>query len=638
MEGVIVDMEIGDPVQIWFRRLNGPMDKINYNFKPVIYVEHRHFDKLKYFLSPKQVDYIESVVKRVNPKGTRKRLIEITFKNYTSFNFFRKNMKGLFIPVYNMEMYIEQQFLRVPTLNLIDLKIGEKVNGIYLGAMDPSPPPLNIGMIRWEGNLGPILKVNGENIILKDSLIPEVLKVLKREKVDLLICEKLDQLKKLYPKLFNSHGRLTVDVKDFIGLAALSEKAYFTFLSPRKVLDLTIGNSVDARQSYFALKLNWALPIKNNSNAFLDSAKKYYEIDKGGLIVAPDPGIYFNVAAIDFVSMFPNLILKFNISYETCKPDGIIKTNQKGFLPLITEEPLKRRMYFRKIRHSDPWAMERYKILKLLLVAIYGYSGKLDNRFGNALCNMYINKFSRMIVEKSIKIAENHGFKVIYGDTDSIFVTKEKMNREDVERLTNILRKATGLPMDVENYYKYIAFPPSRTRKGSALKRYFGVTNDGRIVVKGIMAVKRDTPKIIKDAQIEMIQTLSKVENGKQLTKILDIIGRIYKKYKNRILTGKVAREELAIEKKLGKDPWDYKTTQPHIIASRKLNARKGETVKYIILSSRSSNPNNKIILIEEYRGVFDKSKYVELLKEAYREIILTIKDGIENEKRLKSL
>jgi DNA polymerase elongation subunit (family B) len=73
--------------------------------------------------------------------------------------------------------------------------------------------------------------------------------------------------------------------------------------------------------------------------------KKY----KGGLVIEPKPGVYFDVSVLDFASLYPSLIKIHNLSYETvncpheeCKKNQVpgttswVCTKRKGIESLVT--------------------------------------------------------------------------------------------------------------------------------------------------------------------------------------------------------------------------------------------------------------------------------------------------------------
>jgi len=53
----------------------------------------------------------------------------------------------------------------------------------------------------------------------------------------------------------------------------------------------------------------------------------------------------------------------------------------------------------------------------------------------------------------------------------------------------------------------------------AVLNRYYGVFESGKIKVRGIEAVRRDTPAFIRKAQMDMIRVLAKARNSEAFVK-----------------------------------------------------------------------------------------------------------------------
>ncbi len=81
------------------------------------------------------------------------------------------------------------------------------------------------------------------------------------------------------------------------------------------------------------------------SSQAMIKGKKY----KGGLVIEPKPGVYFDVSVLGFASLYPSLIKVHNLSYETvncphpeCKTNTIpdtsswVCTKRKGIVSLVT--------------------------------------------------------------------------------------------------------------------------------------------------------------------------------------------------------------------------------------------------------------------------------------------------------------
>jgi DNA polymerase I len=71
------------------------------------------------------------------------------------------------------------------------------------------------------------------------------------------------------------------------------------------------------------MKRNILIPKLRSPLIYETTAKNLIFMDRGGLILSPVTGLHENVAALDFESMFPNILIKHNISYETATPNGL---------------------------------------------------------------------------------------------------------------------------------------------------------------------------------------------------------------------------------------------------------------------------------------------------------------------------
>ena len=72
----------------------------------------------------------------------------------------------------------------------------------------------------------------------------------------------------------------------------------------------------------------------------------------------------------------------------------------------------------------------RQNSLKLLANSFYGYLGFFAARWYSIECAQATTAFGRYYIKDVIAKAEESGFKVIYGDTDSLFTTLGDKTKE----------------------------------------------------------------------------------------------------------------------------------------------------------------------------------------------------------------
>lgn len=286
------------------------------------------------------------------------------------------------------------------------------------------------------------------------------------------------------------------------------------------------GRIVDSRQVYEAMKLNVLIPEAKAYNYFFRSLEDVFLQDRGGLIISPKIGIHENVCVLDFESMYPNIILRENVSYENCTlTQG--KCSIKGLLPRMVDAALHRRLYFKHLCKKLPrnsrkyiYADQRQKALKAVLVVIYGYSGCTWNRFQNTSTFEKINLRGREILIEAINIALENGYQVIYADTDSIFVKNPDATEKDYENLAEQISEKVNYPKTVDNLYQFLILLPSKNDPlFGTVKRYCGKLYDGSLHYRGIEVRKRDTPEFIRKFQEKLMYILFNAKNVEEVKK-----------------------------------------------------------------------------------------------------------------------
>jgi DNA polymerase elongation subunit (family B) len=162
-------------------------------------------------------------------------------------------------------------------------------------------------------------------------------------------------------------------------------------------------------------------------------------------------------------------------------------------------------MYFKKLQQSFPanssewfWCQQRIDTLKSILVNLYGTTGSFWNRFANVLVFEEINRLARDVLIRTKDIVRAHGFKLLYADTDAVFLRKDGAPIEEYENVTKILSKEIGIPISIEQYYKFLVLLPlEASERMEALKHYFGMTQSGEIIARGIEIRRHDAPNFI---------------------------------------------------------------------------------------------------------------------------------------------
>jgi len=339
---------------------------------------------------------------------------------------------------------------------------------------------------------------------------------------------------------------------------------------------------------------------------------------EGAFVLEPARGLHENVICLDYTAMYPSIMIAYNISPDTLvrgKCDDCyvapevghkFRKSPDGFFRRILGMLIENRMKIkRRMKNLDPNSHE-YKLLdikqsalKVLINSIYGYTGWTLARWYCRECAEATTAWGRHCIKKSIKIATDMIFEVLYGDTDSLFIKKDALSLDELEKealkLIERLSKELPIQIEIDEYYRTIFFVEK--------KRYAGLTRDGRLVVKGLEVRRGDWCELAKKVQKAVIEIILKEKNPK---KAVDYVRSVIEE----IRKGKIPLEDYVIYKGLTKPPSKYESKQAHVKAA--LRAMEmgvvypvGSKVGFVIVKGAGSISDRAypIELIEDFDG-----------------------------------
>jgi DNA polymerase elongation subunit (family B) len=437
-------------------------------------------------------------------------------------------------------------------------------------------------------------------------------------------------------------GRVRLSNKSFycdLDFEAIIERARFGFL-PLSLARYGISRLIDSRYCHELIQRGFVIPRSNNNNERIRTLDEIIAKDKGGMIFSPEIGLHENVAVLDYENEYANLILKNNLSYETVTSteDGRNRKDKPGLLPTVLESVLKRRIFFKNLQKSlaintDEWLWCEHRIvaLKDILVSLYGTTGSFWNRFANVTAFEEINRLSREALIKTKDIVQGLGFELVYADTDSVFLKNIGASLEDFEYVKEILVRETGLPISLENYYKFLVLLPLEAHeKMEVLKHYFGITHGNELIARGIEIRRHDAPNFIKEFQIELLYTLFDCKDSAEvISKGYENALLLVTKTLDKVMTGEIQIKDLVVSKMLRQDLTKYRSLFPHVSAALQLTEAgkslvRGDMIEYIHTNAAHKNPLRRVMpldLISEEHD-YDKEKYREMLLEAAETIL----------------
>ncbi|MEM4657481.1 MAG: DNA polymerase domain-containing protein, partial [Candidatus Methanosuratincola sp.] len=139
----------------------------------------------------------------------------------------------------------------------------------------------------------------------------------------------------------------------------------------------------------------------------------------------------------------------------------------------------------------------------------FTYCGQCYGVFGAEIFPLYClpladstTAIGRSIITETIERAKELGMKVLYSDTDSIFL--HQPTKEQIGSLLSWAESKFGIDLEIDKRYTFVTFSGRK-------KNYLGVLDSGVVDIKGLMGKKRNTPPFIKNAFVEMTQVLREV-------------------------------------------------------------------------------------------------------------------------------
>jgi len=367
-------------------------------------------------------------------------------------------------------------------------------------------------------------------------------------------------------------------------------------LPPDHVFTAAVGFRVESHLMFEAASRGELIPKRSEVE---------YERYAGAIVLEPTPGIHEDILVLDFKSLYPSLIIKYNISPDTYIEEGVasdidfyeapevkhrFRKEPKGMYAEALSKLLKARDEVRvKLKEVEPNSHlyklldARQKAIKIVSNATYGYAGWIGARWYMKPVAESVAAWGRATLKSVLDYASKISLKVVYGDTDSIFV---EYDEEKIMKLTEFVEKELGLEIKPDVHYKRVLFTEAK-------KRYVGLTLDGRIDFVGFEAVRGDwsmLAKIVQEAVADSILREGSVAKAISISR--DYISMARK--------GLLPLEYFIVWKTISKPLEEYKVRTPHTETARKLVAKgfkvnPGDRIGFVIVKRAAQKLYDKV-------------------------------------------
>jgi DNA polymerase-2 len=357
---------------------------------------------------------------------------------------------------------------------------------------------------------------------------------------------------------------------------------------------------------------NLYLPRLHREGYVAPNASRELVASPGGFVLDSEPGMYDHVLVLDFKSLYPSIIRTFRID-----PLGLAlgvsgELGEQDTIPGFLEARFAREghilpdliagLWHRRDAARAAGDQPLSQAIKIIMNSFYGVLGTTGCRFFDARLASSITRRGHQILQRTRDYIEQSGHRVIYGDTDSVFVwIREAASDADAEaagrelerdlnawwrrRLATEFGVDSVLELEFETHYRRFLMPTIRGSDKGSKKRYAGLVGTGddeRMVFKGLENVRTDWTRLAREFQEELYRRVFHREPFEAYVKTLVAS----------VLAGQVDAQ-LVYRKRLRRRLADYeRNVPPHVQAARKYPERglpspsRGDWVEYVITTA----------------------------------------------------
>ncbi|NNE62636.1 MAG: DNA polymerase II, partial [Gammaproteobacteria bacterium] len=255
----------------------------------------------------------------------------------------------------------------------------------------------------------------------------------------------------------------------------------------------------------------------------------------GGYVMDSKPGLHDSVLVLDYKSLYPSIIRTFKVdpyariiarqkSQHEVVPgfDGASFSKSENILPGIIAGLWQARDQAKRDKN-----LALSQAIKIIMNSFYGVLGTPGCRLHDSRLTSSITKRGHQIILQTVELIEDAGYEVIYGDTDSVFVSLQQSC--DNRKATEIGRQLVGiinrywknhlaskygiecfLEMEFETHFRQFFMPTMRGSEQGSKKRYAGLIEDAagnrKIHYKGLETVRTDWTGLARTFQQDLYQ------------------------------------------------------------------------------------------------------------------------------------
>lgn len=357
----------------------------------------------------------------------------------------------------------------------------------------------------------------------------------------------------------------------------------------------------------------------------------------GGEVLEGIPGLHREVLAFDFRSLYPSIIRTFKIDplgLQLALHAPLTEEERRALVPgfdgaSFTREPsilpplIERLTDARKLAQRDGnEALSR--AIKIQMNSFYGVLGTPGCRFFDPRLASSITRRGHQVIHRAKRFFEDEGLRVLYGDTDSLFVHVEPRAKGEAARAlgkelaaeANAMFTAeiardhglvSALELRFDQHFAVFLMPTMRGTDIGSKKRYAGAVYDANggleLVLRGLEAVRTDWTPLARRVQRELLERV--FTDAPWEAWLLGL--------RDALVKGRLD-DELVYRKRLRRDLDAYGAAPPHVRAARMKQSggepAEGE-IEYV-MTSRGPLPIEQLAQARREGVTIDHAHYLE--------------------------
>jgi DNA polymerase I len=457
-------------------------------------------------------------------------------------------------------------------------------------------------------------------------------------------------------------GRAVVDLSNSFfwhegGLPGLFDLVERSWKPLQEVSWASIGTVFTAMQIREASRRDVVVPWRAWEAETFTTARTLHDADRGGFTFEPDVGVHENVVEIDFASLYPRIMCEFDLSPETVRCGchdtadvpglgySVCPDVESPFVPSVLQGVIDDRYEFKQQRQATDDAETASRLdakisaLKWILVTCFGYQGYRNSKFGRIEVHESINAHARELLLEAKAALEDAGWRVVHGIVDSLWVTPRdgdatgaqtapnripKDGPEPIEQVCERITDETGIPLEHESNFEWVAFVPTSDGDRGSLTSYFGRRADpdpeeSTYKYRGVEARQRSTTAFVGAVQQELVDALDEHRDPEP---VCDRVGRAI----TRLQAGGVDPEDLVVRTRASKALADYDQRTRTVAALERyadhgVARHPGQDVRYVVVDDDRTD-RDRVRLPWEDIDTYDADFYETQLVRACESVV----------------